>query len=129
LGIPTDCENCHTTEPGWSPATFDIHNNYYLLDGAHAAIANDCMLCHNGDYNNTPNTCDGCHIPDYNQTTNPNHVALALPTDCASCHTTNPDWMPATFDIHDNYYPLNGAHAAIANDCVLCHNGDYNNTP
>ena len=129
LGLPTDCENCHTTEPGWSPATFDIHDSYYVLDGAHTPISNDCATCHNGDYNNTPNTCDGCHMPDYNQSTNPNHTALAFPTNCESCHTTEPDWMPATFDIHDNYYVLNGAHAVIANDCVLCHNGDYNNTP
>ncbi|MCE7926354.1 MAG: hypothetical protein DYG98_25195, partial [Haliscomenobacteraceae bacterium CHB4] len=101
----------------------------YPLNGAHAAIANDCAACHiNGNYNNTPNTCAGCHTPDYNQSTNPNHAALAIPTDCADCHTTN-GWEPATFDIHNNYYQLNGAHAAIANDCAACHNGNYNNTP
>jgi hypothetical protein len=27
------------------------------------------------------------------------------------------------------YYPLNGAHDMIANDCNACHNGDYVNTP
>ena len=202
LGLPTDCAACHTTGPGWNPASFDIHNDYYVLNGAHAAAANDCAGCHNGDYNNTPNTCAGCHTEDYNQTTNPNHQAgqfpvdceschtetawapssfdhnaiypftgahvviandcaachngnynntpntcdgchtqdysqsvnpnhqaLGFPTDCASCHTTTPDWMPADFTIHNNYYVLNGAHAVIATDCATCHNGDYNNTP
>jgi hypothetical protein len=129
LSIPTDCASCHTTEPGWSPASFGIHDNYYPLTGEHAAIANDCILCHNGDYTNTPNTCSGCHLNDYNSSTNPDHQNLNLPTDCAQCHTTDPDWMPASFDIHDNFYPLNGAHASIANDCASCHNGDYNNTP
>ncbi len=276
LGIPMDCASCHTTEPGWSPADFDIHDNYYVLSGAHALIANDCAACHNGDYNNTPNTCyachqndydqttdpphlslqfsqdcaschnetawepstfdhdaqhfpiysgshqgewsqcvdchnmpgnwavftcvtchanpetdeehqgvsgyfyesnacfachptgeadmafnhdasafpltgahitvdciqchaagyqntptacEACHLPDYNQSTNPNHTALGLPTDCASCHTTEPAWNPAAFDIHNDYYVLNGAHALIANQCATCHNGDYNNTP
>ena len=277
LGLPTDCASCHTTEPDWNPATFDIHNDYYALNGAHALIADQCITCHNGDYNNTPNTCygchqedyeqttdpshvtlgfptdcalchsetdwtgaeftdhddqyfpiysgahmgvwsqctechtninnyaeftcitchanpetdelhngvngyfyessaclachptgdadnpfdhndsnfpltgahltvdciechaagyegtptacDACHLPDYNQSTNPNHTNLGLPTDCASCHTTEPEWNPATFDIHNDYYALNGAHALIADQCVTCHNGDYNNTP
>ncbi|MEO1257383.1 MAG: hypothetical protein AAFZ15_01255 [Bacteroidota bacterium] len=129
LGIPTDCETCHTTEPDWEPAAFPIHDNYWVLDGAHLAIADDCVDCHNGDYNNTPNTCVGCHQADYDQSTNPNHNVLAIPTDCATCHTTDPDWMPATFPIHDDYWPLNGAHAMIADECIECHNGNYNNTP
>ena len=203
LGISTDCKTCHSTDPGWSPARFDQHDDFYELEGAHTGIANQCATCHNGDYNNTPNTCDGCHLADFNQTTdpdhaaaqfpldcaschsqnawvpatfnhddfyqligehklienecikchlagnfsntpntcdgchqadfdqslNPNHPQLNLSTDCASCHTITPDWMPATFDIHDDFYPLNGAHAVIATDCAACHNGDYVNTP
>ena len=128
LGIPMDCETCHTTEPGWMPATFVIHDDYYELTGAHLDVADQCIICHNGDYNNTPNTCNGCHIGDYNGTTNPDHQSLGLPISCDVCHTTDPDWMPATFDIHDDYYQLNGAHALIADQCVDCHNGDYNNT-
>ncbi len=127
LSIPTDCATCHTTD-GWQPASFPIHNNYYVLNGAHSAIANDCAKCHNGNYNNTPNTCAGCHTPDYNQTTNPNHVDAQFSTDCASCHSET-SWTPATFD-HNTVYPLNGAHAIIANDCAKCHiNGNYSNTP
>ncbi len=128
IGISTDCESCHTTDPGWEPATFAIHNNYWVLDGAHVDVS-DCADCHNGDYNNTPNTCVGCHQADYDQSTNPDHQALNLSTDCINCHTTDPDWMPAEFPDHDDYYQLNGAHALIANDCATCHNGNYNNTP
>ncbi len=127
LGISNDCATCHTTAAGWSPATFAVHNNYYMLNGAHAAIANDCAACHNGNYNNTPNTCVACHTSDYNSTTDPNHVALQFPNDCASCHSENA-WSPSTFD-HNAVYPFVGAHIAIANDCVACHNGNYNNTP
>ncbi|MBK7407778.1 MAG: hypothetical protein IPJ40_06675 [Saprospirales bacterium] len=129
LGIPTDCATCHTTDPGWAPASFPIHDDYYPLTGAHVPVANDCAGCHNGDYNNTPNTCLSCHSADYSQSTNPNHPALGIPSDCEMCHTTAPDWMPASFPIHDNYYVLNGAHAVIAQDCAACHNGEYNNTP
>ncbi|MCP3929145.1 MAG: hypothetical protein GY705_08605, partial [Bacteroidetes bacterium] len=127
IGLPTDCESCHTTDPGWIPATFDTHNDYYALNGAHAVIANDCVSCHNGDYNNTPNTCAGCHTEDYNQTSAPNHQNAGFPVSCETCHTED-SWVPAAFD-HDNYYVLDGAHASIANDCDACHNGDYENTP
>ena len=129
IGIPNDCATCHTTAQGWEPATFPVHNNYYLLTGAHATISGDCFSCHAGDYNNTPNICNGCHTDNYNQTTNPNHFAIGISNDCEICHTTNPDWQPATFPTHNNYYALIGAHATIATDCFTCHNGNYNNTP
>lgn len=127
-GIPNTCATCHTTNPGWQPATFPTHNNYYALTGAHASITN-CDQCHNGNYTNTtPNTCVGCHQANYNQTTNPNHTTLGISTDCSSCHTTNPGWTPALFTVHNNYWPLTGAHASITN-CNLCHNGNYNTAP
>ena len=129
LNISTDCISCHTTDLGWSPATFDVHDDYYPLTGAHLPIASECATCHNGDYNNTPSECVGCHQVDFEGSVNPDHQTLNLSTDCINCHTTDPEWMPATFDVHNDYYPLNGAHALIANDCATCHNGDYNNTP
>ena len=125
--FPTSCETCHS-QTAWTPSTFD-HNITYPLTGAHATIANNCFACHQGSYVNTPNTCAGCHTPNYNTTTNPNHPAIGIPTTCNTCHTTNPNWIPATFPIHNNYYVLAGAHVAIANNCVTCHNGNYNTTP
>jgi hypothetical protein len=125
--FPTDCALCHS-ETAWIPSTFD-HNAVYPFTGAHIPISSDCNACHNGNYTSTPNTCNGCHTADYNQSANPSHTALNLPTDCAMCHTTDPGWAPATFPIHNDFYALNGAHAAIADDCAACHNGDYNSTP
>jgi hypothetical protein len=125
--FPTTCETCHS-QTAWNPTTFD-HNTVYPLTGAHATIATNCFACHKGNYTNTPNTCVGCHQTNYNQSTNPNHGSIAIPTECATCHTTNPGWAPATFPIHNNYYALIGAHAAIASQCATCHNGNYNNTP
>ena len=199
LLLPTDCNSCHTTDPNWQPTTFTIHDQFYILEGSHQQIANDCSSCHNGDYNNTSAQCLSCHQSEYNsapnhvvqsfptncemchnfnvwtetsfdhantnfpltgahqsvdcsfchesgytgtstvcfdchqsvyqQTTNPDHVAIAVPTDCETCHTTNPNWQPATFSIHDQIYQLIGAHSNISNNCATCHNGDYNNTP
>ena len=127
INIPTDCGTCHTTLPGWKPATFPIHNNYYVLAGAHVAIANDCATCHQGNYTNTPKLCFGCHADKYNQSTNPNHITANFPTTCETCHSQTA-WTPSNFN-HDNVYPLTGAHSTIANNCFSCHQGSYVNTP
>ncbi len=127
LGISNDCAVCHTTNPGWSPATFATHNNYYVISGAHVPIANECATCHNGNYVNSPNTCYGCHAANYTQTTNPNHVTAQFATSCETCHSQTA-WAPATF-YHNTVYPLIGAHAVVANNCSLCHSNGYANTP
>lgn len=127
LGISTDCVSCHTTAPGWSPATFDNHNDYYPLNGAHAIVANQCAICHNGDYTNTPNTCAGCHLQEYTQTADPPHAALQFSTDCATCHTESA-WSPSTFDHDAQHFPIySGAHQGKWDECRDCHTtpGNY----
>ena len=110
LGLSTDCATCHTTDADWMPASFAIHDDYYVLSGAHAAIANDCVDCHNGDYNNTPNTCVGCHQTDFDGTTDPDHTAAGFSTDCATCHSETA-WEPSTFDHDGLYFPIySGEH-------------------
>ncbi|MEZ4987695.1 MAG: hypothetical protein R2795_22145 [Saprospiraceae bacterium] len=75
-------------------------------------------LCHiGGNYNNTPTDCAGCHQSDYDNTTNPDHETAQFPTTCNDCHTEDA-WAPANFD-HNQFYPLNGAHAVVANECVV----------
>ncbi len=122
--FPTTCNQCHTTNPGWSPATFD-HNEFPLTSG-HAIT--DCNQCHiNGNYTNTTPECVSCHQADYSETTNPNHTAANIPTACSDCHTTNPGWKPAQFTIHDAYFPVySGSHKGQWNSCTDCHtNSDY----
>jgi hypothetical protein len=126
LAIPTECGTCHTTDPGWKPASFPIHNNYWVIEGAHTAIASDCAKCHQGTYINQPaRTCDFCHIANYNQTTNPNHITANFPTTCETCHSQTA-WVPSNFN-HNTVYPLTGAHASQT--CFACHQGSYVNTP
>lgn len=137
----TDCITCHTTNPNWTPANWN-HNDTYPLNGAHAAIAEDCVSCHKteyGNYSNTPNTCVGCHQEDFDTTTDPNHVASSFPTDCTQCHSED-SWTPATFD--HGFFPLTlghdiadctqchttGNYADASPECVSCHQTDYNNT-
>jgi len=119
LNIPTDCAMCHTTAPGWAPATFPIHNNYWVLNGAHTGAS--CAECHNGNYNNTPNTCVGCHLADYNSANNPNHASEGFPITCEDCHTTNA-WDPSSFNHDQQYFPIySGKHDGEWNQCVDCH--------
>ena len=125
IGLSTDCQTCHTTNPGWQPASFPIHNNFYELLGAHANITN-CADCHNGNYNSTPNECYGCHADNYNNTTNPNHQSVGFGTDCQSCHSQNA-WQPASFDHDAQYFPIySGKHNGTWNNCSDCHT-DPNN--
>ncbi|MCB9014462.1 MAG: hypothetical protein H6541_01620 [Lentimicrobiaceae bacterium] len=120
-GIPNTCATCHTTEPGWKPATFPIHNEIYALNGAHAAISNNCASCHNGNYNNTPNTCVGCHLDDYNQTDNPPHITSQFSTECLTCHNENA-WSPANFNHDAQYFPIySGKHNGEWASCADCH--------
>lgn len=124
--IQNDCALCHTTEPGWTPASFDQHNDYYVIQGAHNRIATDCFACHEGSYQNTPNTCFACHADDYNQTSDPGHAAANFPTDCMACHTENA-WEPATFDHDGQYFPIySGKHREEWNSCTDCHTNATN---
>jgi hypothetical protein len=121
IGISTSCNECHTTNPGWQPATFPIHQNFFVFKGAHQAVATNCFLCHTGNYNNTPNTCYGCHTSDYNGTTDPAHKTASFPTTCESCHTESA-WTPSTFNHDGQYFPIySGKHQGKWNNCIDCH--------
>ena len=123
-GYPTDCLPCHSPlslDTDWQPARFDIHDEFYALNGAHAQIADDCAACHMGDYNNTPNTCFGCHQDDYNMASDPNHAQLSFSTNCIPCHTEDA-WEPSTFDHDGAYFPIfSGSHQGEWNSCTDCH--------
>lgn len=126
LGLSTNCQDCHTTQPGWEPATFSVHNNYYVLAGAHALIATNCNECHNGNYTSTPNTCVGCHQAEYNQTTNPPHASAQFPTSCEDCHSQTA-WSPANWDHDGQYFPIySGKHKGEWNSCADCHTNPGN---
>jgi hypothetical protein len=101
------------------PATFD--HDFFPLTLGHDI--QDCNACHeNGNFNNTPTDCFACHMEDYQTAQNPNHQAAGFPTDCVQCHTTNPGWMPATFDHDEMYFPIyTGKHDDVWSSCTDCH--------
>ncbi|MBU1100939.1 MAG: hypothetical protein KKA84_11105 [Bacteroidetes bacterium] len=125
LNLSSNCDECHTNEPGWEPAQFSIHSEYYMLSGAHVALSPSCNDCHEGNYVTTKNQCNDCHIDNYNAASNPNHQTLLLSTDCEECHTTEAGWQPAQFIVHNEYYMLTGAHVTLSPSCNDCHEGNY----
>jgi hypothetical protein len=118
-GFSTECASCHATV-AWSPARFDHSATAFPLSGAHRALA--CERCHSdGVYAGKPTLCVSCHQADYDATTNPSHIALGFPADCASCHTTS-GWGGATFNHDTSYFPIySGRHAGIWTGCSTCH--------
>ncbi len=120
-GFPVDCLQCHTNDT-WGGATFDhaAAGNGYDLIGAHAAL--ECISCHNLpglDLIFPPpaghNDCVTCHQSDYDG------AHTGFPLTCLDCHT-NDTWVGAAFDhiTSGNGFDLIGAHAAL--ECISCHN-------
>ena len=115
LTLFNTCQTCHSTNPGWSPATFPVHNNFFQLLGAHLQV-NNCADCHQGNYNTTINTCFGCHSNDFNTTVDPPHQSLNFSENCLSCHTMN-GWTPASFD--HSFFSIGSRHNNV--QCNQCH--------
>ncbi len=119
-GFPTICTQCHTTNPGWKPASFN--HSFFPLTLGHAGRS--CADCHiGGNYTTTPTDCYGCHQTDYNNSVNPNHRTLAFATNCTQCHNTNPGWAPASYTQHDSqFFPIySGRHQGRWDTCAECH--------
>jgi hypothetical protein len=82
-GSMTECETCHT-EATFAPAR--VQHTWYPLIGIHKTVR--CSSCHQATYAGTPDQCFACHEVDYLSPSNePNHVAMALSTECSDCHT------------------------------------------
>jgi len=130
-GFAQTCETCHTTNPGWSPATFDHSRTNFPLTGSHMDPPRVCADCHiNNNYTLTSaNTaCVSCHLKDYNAAATPiNHIQVGFPTTCQLCHDTVL-WTNAKFDHNTTTFPLTGFHLKVA--CASCHvNNNYTTLP
>jgi hypothetical protein len=124
-GYPQDCGQCHNTV-SFDSSSINHAATGFPLTGAHASL--ECARCHGDPFQPTlPRDCYSCHAEDYQGTTDPSHVALGFPHDCAACHTTT-TWEGARFDHSGTSFPLTGAHASL--DCAACHaDGVYQGKP
>ena len=125
--FPQVCQTCHSTNPGWTPTTYN-HSTFPLTLGHAVPQCSDCHI--GGNYTTTPTDCYSCHQTDYTNATNPNHLSAAFSQVCQTCHTTNPGWQPASFLQHDDlYFPIySGNHNGEWDSCTECHTNpsDYN---
>ena len=127
LGFSQNCIECHNpSDNSWE--TNIVEHDFFPLIKGHEI--NDCNACHLGaTLSDISPDCISCHQNDFNASIDPNHTELGLSNDCLECHTTDLGWAPASFDIHNEIYPLKGAHAIIANECIQCHADGFANTP
>ena len=119
-GYSTQCADCHNplgSEWNADPITHDF---FPLVEGHDIQ---DCNQCHtSSSFADASPDCVSCHQTDFDETNNPSHTLLGFSTDCAACHTLAIDWMPATFDIHDQFFPIySGSHKGEWDKCTDCH--------
>ncbi len=147
-GFSTDCEQCHT-DLQWQGAIFEhlVASSGFDLIGAHEGLAcaschqtpelstifqpandQDCIACHQADYDHEhsgsgfPVTCLDCHNQEtWDDADEIDHVAVSggfellgahEETSCSSCHNTTD-------------YSLIFAQPASNEDCITCHQADY----
>jgi hypothetical protein len=99
----------------------------FALVGAHAA--EPCTSCHVPPDGHVPwnpanqNDCVACHQADYNA----EHTGSGFPTTCTNCHTVN-TWTGAVFNHDASFFPIySGNHQGKWSNCQQCHPsaGDY----
>ncbi|MEN8374334.1 MAG: hypothetical protein ABFS34_02680 [Gemmatimonadota bacterium] len=144
-GFSTQCTDCHSLVAWREAPAFDhpsAANGYELVE-AHGRLA--CESCHlrpGPGLRFAPadqNDCIACHQSDYDK----EHAGDAFPTTCLDCHRQS-DW-DAEFDHREAGFDLVGAHTALSceschgpvdnallfpspaaqDDCVACHQDDY----
>jgi hypothetical protein len=81
LGFSTVCTQCHTTNPGWTPATYTAHDSQFfpIYSGRHQGQWTLCTDCHTNASNYALFDCIRCH-------TNAHRGSNYTNTQCYSCH-------------------------------------------
>ncbi len=130
----TNCTNCHTTS-GWLPAIWDgklfdhtqttgfsLSRHTQTVDGSQLS----CQDCHKGDVREFAlEVCIICHSQGDERASFMAEHQLRFGLGCLECH----DGVDRMSDFeHDNFFPLNGAHAVL--ECEKCHgNNTFQGTP
>lgn len=149
--LPGACSRCHNTTDFRDVETVTLHQRTaFPLTGAH--VTTPCEACHkterSGAYTAVPKDCLSCHRPALGIAAASGVDHSGFPTDCAQCHVTL-SWAGGTRFEHltvSGGFALEGAHAAQRcaachvtpgftlrfapppagnNDCVACHQADY----
>jgi hypothetical protein len=81
LNFATLCTQCHTTNPGWAPATYTAHDTQFfpIYSGTHKGRWSNCSECHTITTNYALFNCIVCH---QNAHSGQNYTNAQ----CYSCH-------------------------------------------
>lgn len=90
--FPVDCASCHSTTPGWSPATFDHDSQYFpIYSGEHRGTWSSCTSCHKDPSNYASFSCFDCHSLSKMNSEHKNVNGYIYESNaCFTCHP-NPD--------------------------------------
>lgn len=63
LNFPTSCNECHTTNVGWKPANYKLHDSQFfpIYSGRHQGKWSSCTDCHSNTSNYSVFSCLDCH--------------------------------------------------------------------
>lgn len=63
LNFSNNCTECHTTTPGWKPASYKQHDalSFPIYSGKHKGEWSNCTDCHNNESNYKVFSCLNCH--------------------------------------------------------------------
>ena len=123
-GFPVTCLDCHNQDD-WDEVEEVDHvalSGGFALVGAHQQV--NCSSCHNlPDYalifHPADNQdCISCHQDDYDD----EHAGSGIPVTCLDCHNQN-DWDDANFNHDDQFFPIfSGNHRGTwESNCLTCH--------
>ena len=125
--FPTECTECHTTDPEWMPAKFLEHDSHFpIYSGEHNGEWDNCLDCHSNPSNYSEVTCTTCHS---NPETDNEHSGIGgysyNSQACLACHPngTSDD----SFNHNLTNFPLTGVH--FNTECIECHSNGYAGTP
>jgi hypothetical protein len=117
---PTTCLSCHSVD-SWAGASSGHGSGGFSLLGAHQTIA--CTSCHDANdwtvlFNPADeNDCIACHQSDYDN----QHGSDGYPTTCLTCHTIDA-FTGSTFNHDGSFFPIStGKHQGEWSGCATCH--------
>lgn len=93
-GFPTDCALCHSSDGGWTPASFTDHDAQYfpIYSGNHRNEWNACTDCHTDPNNYALFSCIDCHEhSNQNELANDHDDVNGYVFNSAACYQCHPD--------------------------------------
>ncbi len=86
---PTNCKLCHTTNPGWSPVSFQHDAQYFpISSGKHSGIS--CNQCHTNSADCSVFSCIDCHEHNQSEMNNEHNGESGYSYTSSACYRCHP---------------------------------------